>query len=269
MTSHISDMASVDPRAQIGAGVHIGPFCVVGPKAKIGDGTRLENNVTISGNVTLGRNNHIHPGAVIGAEPQDTSYRGTDTRVEIGDNNVIRESVTINRASEKEEGITSIGNNCFLMACCHVAHDCRVEDNVIIANCGLLGGHVHVFNHVTISGGVAVHQFASIGSYAYVGGLARVTHDVPPYMLVEGAPARPRCVNVVALKRNDFPAEVIRALSETHRLIYRSKVGLENAREILRSNGHFVPAVSTLLEFIGDQHEGRHGRGRDRRRAAA
>lgn len=269
MTSYISELASVDPRAEIGSGVYIGPFCLVGPKARIGDGTRLENSVTLNGKVTLGENNRIFPGTVIGAEPQDVSYRGTDTRVVIGNNNLIRESVTINRASEKEDGITAIGDNCFLMACCHVAHDCKIGNHVIIANCTLLSGHVHIFDHATLSGGVAVHQFTSIGHFAYIGGLSRVAQDVPPYMLVEGAPARPRCVNVVALKRNDFPADVIRGLSEAYRLIYRSKVGVDNAREILRTNGHFVPAVNHLLSFIENQHEGRHGRGRDRRRAAA
>ena len=120
----------------------------------------------------------------------------------------------------------------------------------------------------SLSGGVAVHHFTTIGAYSFVSGISRVLHDVPPYMLVEGIPTRPRCVNVVALKRNDFPPEVIKALTEAHRLIYRSKVGLDNAREILRSNGQLVPAVNHLLSFIQQQQEGRHGRGRERRRAA-
>ncbi|MCA9142390.1 MAG: acyl-ACP--UDP-N-acetylglucosamine O-acyltransferase [Planctomycetales bacterium] len=264
----VATTAVVDPRAQIDVDVEIGPFCVVGPDVRIGRGTRLENTVTLMGRVTLGQYNHIFPGTVIGAPPQDISYRGEDTAVEIGDHNVIRESVTINRATTKEDGVTSIGDHCYLMASSHVAHDCRLASRIIMANATLLGGHVHVHDDATLSGGSAVHHFTTIGSFSFVGGLSRVLHDVPPFMLVEGQPTRPRCVNIVALKRNDFPADTIRALTEAYKLIYRSKVGVDHAREILRSNGHLVPAVNHLLGFIQSQHEGRHGRGRERRRAA-
>ena len=154
------------------------------------------------------------------------------------------------------------------MACCHVAHDCRLADRIIMANGVLLGGHVHVDSDATLSGGIGVHHFASIGAYSFISGLSRVLHDVPPYMLVEGSPARPRCVNLVALKRNDFSSESIKALGEAHRLIYRAKVGLDHAREILRGNDQLVPHVNQLLNFIQSQQEGRHGRARERRRAA-
>ena len=137
-----------------------------------------------------------------------------------------------------------------------------------MANCVLLGGHVHVEHHATLAGASAVHHFASIGAYTFVSGMSRVIHDVPPYMLLDGQPARPRCVNVVALKRNDFSASDIRALAEAHRLLYRAKVGLDHAREILRSNGKLVPCVNHLLSSLQTQAEGRHGRGRDRRKAA-
>lgn len=264
----IAPTAVVDPQAELGDDVTIGPFCVVGPRARIGRGTRLIGHVTILGRTIIGEGNQIFPNAVIGAEPQDLSYRGSETCVVIGDHNVIREGVTINRATEKEDGITSVGNHCYLMAACHVAHDCKIGDRVIIANGTLLGGHVHIQDDATLSGSVAVHHFTTIGSYSFVGGVSRVLHDVPPYMLVEGIPSRPRCINVVALKRNDFPADVIRALAEAHRLLYRAKVGLDHAREILRGDGYLYPAVNHLLSFIQNQHEGRHGRGRDRRRAA-
>ena len=264
----VADHAVVDSRAQIAEDVEIGPFCVIGPHATIGAGTRLENHVTITGHVTIGQGNHLFPGVVIGADPQDLSYRGSDTKVVIGDHNVFRESVTINRGTEKEDGITAVGNHCYLMAGSHVAHDCRLGDRVIMANATLLGGHVHVHNDATISGGVAIHHFATVGSYAFVGGLSRVLHDVPPYMLADGNPARPRCINIVALKRHGFAAEETQALAEAHRLIYRSKVGLDHAREILRTNGHLLPAINHLLTFIETQQEGRHGRSRERRRAA-
>ncbi len=268
MPTHIAPQAVVDPRAEIGDDVQIGPFCVIGPGVKIGRGTKLENGVTLVGQVTLGEDNHLFPGVVVGAEPQDVSYRGSETRVVIGDHNIFREGVTINRATEKEDGVTRVGSYNFFMACSHVAHDCKLGDHIIMANATLLGGHVHIYDHATLSGGIGVHHFSTIGRYAFVGGLSRVIHDVPPFMLAEGQPARPRCVNVVALKRNNFSTEAIHCISEAHRLLYRAKVGLDHAREILRNNDKLVPAVNELLNFIQTQQEGKHGRSRERRRAA-
>ncbi len=260
--------AIVHPSAQLAADVRIGPYCVVSAEAVIGRGTVLENHVTIMGHVAIGARNRIFPNCVIGGEPQDISYRGTATRVEIGDDNVIREGVTINRASEKEDGQTTIGNGNFLMGACHIAHDCRIGDHVTIANGTLLGGHVRIHSRASLSGAVAVHHWATIGGWSFVAGLSRVLHDVPPFMLCEGGPARPRCINVVALKRGGFGREAIEAISEAHRLLYRAKVGLEPAREILRSQGMIEPAVEELLEFLAKQQEGRHGRARERRKAA-
>jgi UDP-N-acetylglucosamine acyltransferase len=268
MVPLISPLASVDPGAEIDADVEIGPFCCVGPRARIQSGTRLVGLVTILGRVTIGRDNVIYPNVVLGGEPQDISYAGSDTQVVIGDGNIIREGVTINRGSEKEDGVTRIGNHNFLMACSHVAHDCKLGDHIIMANGSLLGGHVHVEDHASLSGAVAVHHFTTIGSYSFIGGLSRVLHDVPPFMLCEGAPARPRCINIVALKRNEFSPHVIDCLAEAHRLIYRAKVGLDPAREILRQNGQLVPHVNQLLAFVEGQQDGRHGRSREARRAA-
>ncbi|MFM8415590.1 MAG: acyl-ACP--UDP-N-acetylglucosamine O-acyltransferase [Planctomycetota bacterium] len=267
-TVEVHPTAIVDPRAELAAGVRIGPHCVVSAEAVIGPGTVLENHVTIMGRVVIGARNRIFPNCVIGGEPQDISYRGTPTCVVIGDDNTIREGVTINRASEKEEGVTTIGNGNFLMAACHVAHDCRIADHVTIANGTLLGGHVRIDSRASLSGAVAVHHWATIGGWAFVAGLSRVLHDVPPFMLCEGAPARPRCINMVALKRGGFDRDAIAAIAEAHRLLYRAKVGLEPAREILRTQGMLGPAVETLLGFLAQQQEGRHGRARDRRRAA-
>jgi UDP-N-acetylglucosamine acyltransferase len=260
--------AVVESGAVLGPGVRIGPYCVVSAAAVIGRGTVLESHVSIMGDVRIGDRNRIYPNCVIGGEPQDVSYRGTVTRVEIGHGNVIREGVTINRGSEKEEGVTSLGDGNFLMACCHVAHDCRIGDHVIIANGTLLGGHVRVHSHASLSGAVAVHHWATIGGWSFVAGLSRALHDVPPFMLCEGSPARPRCVNLVALKRGGFDREAIDAVTEAHRLLYRAKVGLEPAREILRSQGMLGGHVMQLLDFLALQQEGRHGRARERRRAA-
>ena len=269
MATFVAENVSIHPAAQIDDDVEIGPFCVIGPNVRIGRGTRLENNVTLMGHVVLGKHNHLYPGAVIGGEPQDVSYSGADTKVIIGSHNIIRECVTINRGSEKEDGITRVGDHNFLMACSHVAHDCRLGNHILVTNGTLLGGHVHVHDRASISGGVAVHHYATIGSYSFVAGMSTVRQDVPPYMLVEGHPARPRCINVVALKRNSFSPDTIDSLAEAHRLLYRAKVGLDNAREILRSSGQLLPHVNHLLGFVQDQQEGRHGRGRERTRRAA
>lgn len=269
MASYVAEHASVDPRAEIAEDVEIGPYCVIGPHVRIGRGTRLENSVTIIGHVTIGQHNHIHPGVVIGGEPQDLSYQGTDTRVEIGDHNTFREAVTINRASEKEDGVTRVGSHNYLMAGSHVAHDCKLGSHIVIANATLLGGHVHVHDHAALSGGIGVHHYVTIGSYSFVSPLSRVLHDVPPCMLVDGHPSRPRCINLVALKRNHFTPEEIDCLAEAHRLLYRAKVGLAHARDILRGNGQILPPVERLLAFVEDQNAGKHGRARERTRRAA
>ena len=260
--------AVVAPGARLAPGVVVGPMCVISADAAIGAGTVLENNVTIMGHVRIGERNRIWPNCVIGGEPQDVSYQGTPTRVEIGDDNVIREGVTINRATEKEQGVTAVGNANFLMACCHVAHDCRIGDHVTIANGTLLGGHVRVHSRASLSGAVAVHHWATIGGWSFVAGLSRVLHDVPPFMLCEGSPARPRCVNLVALRRGGFAAAVIESIGEAHRLLWRARMGLEPAREILRQQGMLCREVEELLEFLGRQQDGRHGRARERRKAA-
>ena len=264
----IASTAVVEPGAEIAADVRIGHGCVISGRSVIGRGTVLENNVTLMGDVRIGERNRIFPNCVIGGDPQDVSYRGTRTRVVIGDDNVIREGVTINRGSEKEDGETTVGHSNFLMACSHVAHDCQIGDSCILANGTLLGGHVRVHSHASLSGAVAVHHWVTIGGWSFVAGLSRVLHDVPPFMLCEGLPARPRCINVVALRRGGFSPESIAALSEAHRLLYRAKVGLEQAREILRSQGLLLPHVGPLMEFLSHQREGRHGRARERRRAA-
>ena len=190
------------------------------------------------------------PFVVIGGDPQDVSYQGTPTRVEIGDHNVIRENVTINRATEKEDGVTRVGSHNMLMAGAHVAHDCKLGDHVTIANGSMLGGHCHVESYASISGGVAVHHFTSIGSYSFIGGQSRIYHDVPPYMLVDGNPSRVRCINVVGLKRNGISPEGIDSLHEAHRFIYRAKMSAKHAAEILESHGHLTPEVRNALAYV-------------------
>jgi UDP-N-acetylglucosamine acyltransferase len=269
MATLIADTACVDPRAGIDDDVEIGPYCVIGPDVKIGRGTRLLSHVCIYGHTTIGANNQISPFVVIGGEPQDISYQGTPTRVEIGDSNVLRENVTINRATEKEDGLTRLGSHNFLMAGSHVAHDCKLADRITIANGSMLGGHVHVESHASVSGGVAVHHYVTIGAYSFVGGQSRIYHDVPRFMLVDGNPSKVRCINIVGLKRNGISEEGIDSLHEAHRLIYRAKMSARHAAEILTSHGHLTTEVQSLLEFIEAQQEGKHGRGREKTRMKA
>jgi UDP-N-acetylglucosamine acyltransferase len=268
MAMMIADTACVDPRAEIADDVEIGPYCVIGPDVRIGKSTRLIAHAVIQGVTTIGEGNIVHPFAVIGGDPQDLSFRGTATRVEIGDHNVIREGVTIHRGSEKEQGLTKIGSNNLLMVNVHVAHDCVIDDRVIIVNNTILGGHSHVESFVTISGGVGIHPFVSIGSYSYVGALSRIYHDVPRYMMIDGNPSKVRCINVVGLRRHGIGSEAISALHEAHRLLYRARMTVGQASEILLSHGHLCAEVKNLLEFIETQHLGKHGRARERRRVA-
>ena len=176
--------------------------------------------------------------------------------------------MTINRATEKEEGLTRVGSHCFLMAGSHVAHDCKLGDRITIANGSMLGGHVHVESHASLSGGVAVHHYATVGGYSFVGGQSRIVHDVPRYMLVDGNPSKIRCINAVGLKRNGISTVGIDALHEAHRLIYRAKMSSTHAAEILESHGHSTAEVRNLLEFIESQQLGKHGRARERWRAS-
>ncbi len=267
MATLIADTACIDARARIADDVEIGPYCVIGRDVTIGRGTRLIAHVFIDGITTIGEDNTIYPFVSIGGEPQDLSFRGNPTRVEIGDDNTIREGVTIHRGSEKEEGVTRVGSHNLLMVNVHVAHDCVLGNKLVITNNTILGGHVHVESLVTISGGVAVHPFVTIGSYSYVGGLSRIYHDVPRFMMVDGNPSKVRCLNLVGLKRNGLTPEAIASLHEAHRLLYRAHMTTEHALELLRSNNHYGPEVQSLLAFVEGQHHGKHGRARDRGRS--
>jgi len=267
MAATISPLASVHPDAQIADEVTIGPFCVISSRAKIGFGTVLENNVTLMGDVTLGERNQISPNAVLGGEPQDISYGGTETKVVIGSHNIIREGVTINRASEKEELVTRVGDGCFLMAYSHVAHDCHLEDNIIIANNVLLGGHVHLERNVIVSGSCAAHHFATVGKYSFIGGLSAIRVDVPPYMLADGNPAKPYRANLIGLRRAGMDRRTIQSISLMHKLYYVKKVQLEEAIKIVESEDLLTPEVEDIVQFLEFQASGANGRGSEGRRA--
>ncbi|TWT87934.1 acyl-ACP--UDP-N-acetylglucosamine O-acyltransferase [Stieleria varia] len=265
----IAQTAVVDPRATLGTNVRIGHFCVIGPDVVIGDDTLIEDHVIISGVCRLGCENHIFPGTVLGAAPQDTSYKGTPTRVEIGDGNVFREHCTVNRATEKEDGVTLVGDNNYFMAGGHIAHDCKVGDRIVAANNIMLGGHVRVGNDVIFAGGVGVSHFATIGQLSFVSAMSRVLHDVPPYTIVDGQPTKPRAINTIGLKRHDYSEDDIRVLTDAFKLLYRQRVGVEAAREEMFNRGPIRPVLRHLFDCVDRSCSGRHGRGQDQRKKKA
>jgi UDP-N-acetylglucosamine acyltransferase len=265
----VHPLASVDPKARLADGVEVGPFCLVGPDVEIGPGTRLISHVSLTGCTTLGAQNVVYPFCSIGGEPQDVSYKGTPTRVEIGDGNTFRESVSVHRATEKEDGLTRIGNNNYFMGGSHVAHDCWIGDHVWCANNTALSGHVRVLDYAALSGLIGVHHFVTIGSYCFIGGCSRAVTDVPPYMLVEGNPAEVRSVNLVGLRRRGFTNDTIKSLMLAHRLLWREMVGIDETRSTLAAEDQLTPEVTTLLEFLEHKLDGRVGRSRERKRYAA
>ena len=227
-TSFIHPTAVISDQAEIAPNVKIGPYAVIGDQVKIGSQTTIGSHVVIEGPTEIGANNRIFPGAVIGLEPQDLKYQGANSWVKIGDDNLIREYVTINRATGEGE-MTAIGNHTLLMACVHVAHNCVIEDGVVIANNVALAGHVHIEEKATIGGVLGIHQFVHIGKLAMVGGMSRIDRDVPPYTLVAGNPGRVRSLNLIGLKRRGYSSEDIAQLKKAFRLLYRSSYRLEEA----------------------------------------
>lgn len=257
--------AVVEPGALLGEGVNIGPYCVVGAGVVLGKGTTFKNNVTIVGNTRLGENNTIYQNAVIGTMPQDISFSLHDTEVVVGDNNVIREGVTIHCGTHKAGKVTRIGDNNYFMAYSHIAHDCDIGDGVILANGVQLGGHVKVQDHANVGGLAALHHFVTVGRLAFIGGLTRVVRDVPPFMTVEGNPAKVRCVNVVGCSRNGVTPAAIDVLKDAHRAIYRSELPLSDAITQLEKAGKAgsMKEVNELVGFLRNSANGKQGRARE------
>lgn len=269
MAEKISTLAEVDRRAELGPDVEIGPFCVVGPHVRLGAGCRLDSHVVITGHTEIGVHNRFFPHCVIGAEPQDYSYTGSATRLAIGDDNVFREGVTVNRGAEKEDHVTRIGHRNLLMANSHVAHNCQIHDGVVLVNGVLLGGHVHVHEGAIVSGNAVVHHFATLGSLSFVSGGCRVPNDIPPYMLAAGSD-NPRiiAVNVVGMQRRGIGPEVIAVIRKAHRLLYRELKPLEQVRELFAAdlNGCLPIELMRLLDFVARQQAGKQGRQGESRR---
>jgi UDP-N-acetylglucosamine acyltransferase len=263
VAARIHPTAVVASGAELGTDVEIGPHSVVGPKVVIGDRTRIGPQVVLDGRTRIGEDNLIVGQASLGGPPQDLSYKGEPTELTIGDKNTIREFVTINRGTVKGGGITRVGNNCLLMACCHVAHDCDLADRIIMANNVLLAGHVRVEEQANISGGAAAHHFVTIGAYAYIGGMTRIIQDAPPYMILEGHPSRVRGVNVIGLQRGGFSESEIEALRQAFRLIWRSGDPRRNTLESLRTRSNGSRSLDHLVACLSNTEKGAKGRYRE------
>jgi len=264
MATSIHPSAIVSPSAQLAADVAIGPFACVGEHVSIGPGTVLKTGTIVTGHTTIGARNTIGPYAVIGTGPQDLGYRGEGTRVVVGDDNTLREYVTVNAASTKQEWVTRVGSRNFLMAYCHVAHDCEVGSDIVMANYVGISGHCKVEDKAWFGGMTGLHQFVTVGTHSFIGGGSRIVHDCPPYMITEGSPAKVRGVNTIGLKRRGFPPEVVEALKEAQRLIYRSHLTSAQAVEEIEATASDRPAeVRHLLEFLRQMHAGRQGRARE------
>jgi UDP-N-acetylglucosamine acyltransferase len=266
MSTTISKLSDVAAGARLGNDVTIGPFCRIGPDVEIGDGTVLDSHVVLFGNTVIGRNNRFLPNVVIGAEPQDKSYQDSNTRVVIGDANVFREGVTVNRGAEKEDDTTRIGNNNLLMANSHVAHNSHIYNDVILVNGVLLGGHVHVENGAIVSGNSVVHHFSTIGTLAFVSGGCRVPHDIPPYMLAAGSDNPTiKTVNKVGMQRAGISNPTIQVVVRAFKLLFRQHKKLDEVRAQMHDDldGVIPLELSSLFRFLERQQQGRMGRGRE------
>lgn len=255
----ISPHAVIDPQAELASDVEVGPFCVIGPHVRIGPGCHLHNNVTIVGHTTIGKNNTFFPNAVIGCAPQDRKYRNSPTRVEIGNNNTIREAVTIHLGTEKGGALTRVGDNNLLMVNAHIGHDAQVGSSCTIANNVMIAGHVVIGDFVNMAGGVGVHHFVTIGEYAFLGGYARIHHDVPPFVKVDGADVV-RGLNAIGLRRAGLSEADVQALEDAcKRLFYREKPFAIALAEFETLNG-LNPHVKRMIEFLRRRDCGVHGR---------
>jgi UDP-N-acetylglucosamine acyltransferase len=256
MSARIHPRAVVDPGARLAADVEVGPYAVIGADVEIGEGTWIGPHVVIDGRVRIGRRNRIFQSASIGAPPQDKKYKGEPTSVEIGDDNSIREYVTINRGTAQDLGVTRIGNENWIMAYVHFAHDVQVGNKTIFANCTQLAGHVTVEDWVIFGATTLVHQFVRIGAHAFTGMGSFISQDVPPYVMVAGHMASPHGINSEGLRRRGFAPQTIQAIKRAYRTLYRSGLSLEDAKRQLEADAQSCPEIKLLLEFLAVSKRG-------------
>lgn len=252
----IDSHAIIDKTAEIAANVTIGPWSVIGPNVKIAEGTHIGAHVVIDRDTIIGRNNQIYQFASIGAAPQDAGYKEERTRLEIGDNNIIREFTTLNRGSTKGAGVTRIGNHNFLMAYVHVAHDCNVGDHVIFANNASIAGHVSIEDYVFLGAFTGIHQFCHIGAYSFLGRATKIYQDILPYMLVTGNPGAPSGLNTIGLRRHGFKSETRHQLKQAFKLLYHRDLSLTAINERLNDMIVTTPEVRRLVTMLTNTKRG-------------
>ncbi len=247
----IHDTAIVDASAQLSGDIQIGAYSVIGADVEIGSGCRISHHVQIEGPTQIGANNRIYSFVSIGTDPQDKKFHGeSNSRLEIGDGNTIREFVTINRGTEEAEGLTHIGHNNWLMAYVHIAHDCRVGDHTVFANNATLAGHVEISDWVILGGFVGVHQFCKVGEHAFAAMYSAINRDVPPFCYVSGQFARPRGINAEGLKRRGFDTPRIVIIKRAYRTLYMAGLSRAEARERIAQQAESHPDVAAFLAFI-------------------
>ena len=248
--------AIIDPDAQVHPSVEVGPYAIIGPNVVLGEGTVVGSHVVLDGYTTIGLRNKIFPYAIIGTEPQDLKYRGGKVRTEIGDDNIFREFVLVKAGTEDGGWVTRIGSHNLLMANAHVAHDCQIGDNVVLANNASLAGHVVLESNSVIGGMSGIHQFVRIGQYAMIGGGGMVAMDVAPFCMVSGNRARMYGLNSVGLERAGFSADDLAALRKAYRLIFRSKMNFKEARDEILGAQNINQFVQALIDFLDHSTRG-------------
>ena len=252
----IDKTSMIHPKAEIAEDAEIGPFCTIGEHVKIGRGVRIKSHVSIQGWTEIGEECVFFPFSSIGEPPQDLKFKGEASRLIIGRNNVFREFVTLNRGTEHGGGETVIGDHNFFMAYCHVAHDCRIGNHVVMANAATLAGHITIEDHAIIGGLTAIHQFVRVGRYAIIGGASAVPMDVPPFCNVTGNRAQLHGLNTVGLQRHNFPEETIRELKNAYRILFRSDLLLQEAIARVSEEAADITEVRELLNFLRDSKRG-------------
>lgn len=246
----IHPTAIIDASATVHETVVVGPWSVVGPGVSIGEGSVLESHVVVKGPCTIGRNCHIYQFSTIGEATPDLKYKGEETTLTIGDNNIFREGVTIHRGTVQDRADTLIGDNNLFMAYAHVGHDCVIGDNCIFVNNSVLAGHVLVDDWAIVGGYSGIHQYCSLGAHCFIGGMTKVTQDVPAFVIAEGHPAIPRMINVEGLRRRGFESADIKALQAAYKVLYRKKLGLDDALQELKERSAECDPVAVLVESI-------------------
>lgn len=246
----IHPSAVISSRANLAADVEVGPYSIIGPEVEIDTGTVIGPHVVIQGPSMIGKNNRIFQFASIGEAPQDKKFQGESTKLKIGDENILREYCTIHRGTAQDCGETTLGDRNLLMAYTHVAHDCVVGNDVVMANAASLAGHVHLDDHVTLGGFTLVHQFCHIGSYVFSAMGSHINKDIPPYAIVAGQPVRFRGVNQIGLERKGFQSGTIRAIRQAYKILYKSDERLEAAIARIASLVRETPQLQILLDFL-------------------